>query len=122
MSAQEQPTNNKPSFVRVFLEELSGQPILIPILAVITGLLIGAIIIILTTEEVYSAWAISPWESMKVGWTAVSRAYEALFTGALGSPTRIIRALQGGDNLEIRRAFNPLLESLVAFTLKHKVT
>ncbi|MBE2197948.1 MAG: ABC transporter permease [Anaerolinea sp.] len=116
MSEQEKPTNDKPSFARVFLEELSSQPILIPILAVISGLIIGAFIIALTTEEVYAAWSTSPWESVKVGWTAVSRAYEALFTGALGSPTRMIRALQGGDELAIRRAFNPFLESLVAST------
>ncbi|MCA9960302.1 MAG: ABC transporter permease, partial [Anaerolineales bacterium] len=117
MSETEQPTNDqKKNFTRVLLEELSSQSVLIPILAVITGLIIGAFIIILTTEEVYEAWATSPWESIKVGWSAVNNAYTALFTSAIGSPTRIINALQSGDSLEIRRAFNPFLESLVAST------
>lgn len=116
MSEQTQTPIEKKNFMQVLLEELSSQTILIPILAVITGLIIGGIIIVLTTEDVYSAWRISPWESVKVGWTAVQQAYTALFTSAIGSPTRMIAALQGGDALEIRRAFNPFLESLVAST------
>ena len=53
---------------------------------------------------------------MKTGGAAVKDAYLALFTSALGSPTRMITAVQEGDPLEIRRAFNPILESLVATT------
>ena len=60
MSEQTESQEKKKSFLQVFLEEVSSQSVLIPILAVITGLLIGAIIIILTTEEFYAAWGISP--------------------------------------------------------------
>jgi simple sugar transport system permease protein len=46
----------------------------------------------------------------------VFSAYGALFTGSLGDPARIINALSEGDPLQIRRAFNPFLESLVSST------
>jgi general nucleoside transport system permease protein len=43
-------------------------------------------------------------------------AYSALFNGSIGNPAQIIQALQSGDDLAIRRAFNPFLESLVTST------
>ncbi|MCB0058346.1 MAG: ABC transporter permease [Caldilineaceae bacterium] len=98
------------------MEEITSQSVLIPVLAVFTGLILGAIIIIFTTEAFYEAWAVSPGEGLRTAWTAVSDAYVALFTSALGSPARIVAALREGDALEIRRAFNPFLESLVAST------
>jgi simple sugar transport system permease protein len=49
-------------------------------------------------------------------WEEVRISYTALFTGSIGDPARIIAAFQSGDNLAIRRAFNPFLESLVAST------
>jgi simple sugar transport system permease protein len=94
----------------------AGQTILIPALAVITGLILGAILIALTTQEVYTAWGQSPGLALRAAWDAVAKAYGALFTGSIGDPARIIAALQSGDNAEIRRAFNPFLESLVAST------
>ena len=94
----------------------AGQTILIPALAVITGLILGAILIALTTQEVYTAWGQSPGLALRTAWDAVAKAYGALFTGSIGDPARIIAALQSGDNAEIRRAFNPFLESLVAST------
>ncbi len=116
MTENNDTQNKKKGFTRVFLDELTSQSVLIPILAVITGLILGAFIIIFTTEEVYQAWGESPLEGLSTAWEAVSEAYVALFTSALGSPSRIINALQSGEALEIRRAFNPFLESLVAST------
>ncbi|MCA9972980.1 MAG: hypothetical protein KC425_22335, partial [Anaerolineales bacterium] len=110
------PQAEKKGFLQLFLEEITSQSVLIPVLAVFTGLILGAIIIIFTTEAFYEAWAVSPGEGLRTAWTAVSDAYVALFTSALGSPARIVAALREGDALEIRRAFNPFLESLVAST------
>jgi ABC-type uncharacterized transport system permease subunit len=130
-------TNNEPNDKKpkqdagtIFLQELTepssvkpaarrkaiSQAILIPFLAIFTGLLVGAIIIILTTQEVYTAWSQSPLASVVAGLKAVGTAYWALFTGAIGDPVRIVQALQSGNAAEIRRAFNPLFESLVATT------
>lgn len=103
-------------FIHVFWAEISNQPLLIPILAVLTGLIFGAVFIVLTTEEVYRAWDESPVRSLQAGWEAVRNAYTALFNSSIGNPARMIAAVQSGDALEIRRAFNPFLESLVAST------
>lgn len=96
----------------IFLDEVSRAPITIPILAIITGLILGGLIVALTTEEVYTAWSQSPIEALRVGFNAAWSSYAALFTGAIGNPARIADALNSGDALEIRRAFNPFFESL----------
>jgi ABC-type uncharacterized transport system permease subunit len=85
-------------------------------LAVISGLILGAILIALTSQSVYSAWSVSPFEALKAAYSEVRIAYGALFSGSIGDPARIIAAIRGGDSLEIRRAFNPILESLTAST------
>ncbi|HUS84590.1 MAG TPA: ABC transporter permease, partial [Anaerolineales bacterium] len=85
-------------------------------LAIFSGLVLGAILIAATSESVYTAWAQSPLAAFGAAWEEVRIAYTALFTGSIGDPARIIAALQSGDDLEIRRAFNPFLESLVAST------
>jgi ABC-type uncharacterized transport system permease subunit len=130
-------TNNEPNDKKpkqdagkIFLEELTApssvkptgrrkgisQAVLIPTLAIFSGLLVGAIIIILTTDAVYTSWSQSPLASLVAGLKAVGTAYWALFTGAIGDPVRILQALQSGDAAQIRRAINPLFESLVATT------
>ncbi len=93
-----------------------GQVVLIPLLAVLTGLIVGGIFIILTTEDVYTAFGQSIGAGLLTSWKAVSVAYKSLFEGAIGNPARIVAAVQSGDELEIRRSFNPFLESLVAAT------
>ncbi len=107
--------NGKPSWGASSRRKL-GQTLAIPVLAIFSGLVLGAIIIALTSESVYTAWAQSPLAAFGAAWEEVRIAYTALFSGSIGSPARIIAALQSGDSLEIRRAFNPFLESLVAST------
>jgi simple sugar transport system permease protein len=119
----------KPEAGKVLLEELTRGPdkrasiwrrawqtLSIPLLAIISGLILGAILIIASSQELYSLWSTSPWEAIKAGWMEVRVSYGALFSGSIGDPARIIAALQSGDDLEIRRAFNPILESLTAST------
>ena len=69
------------------------QVLLIPALAVVTGLLIGAIIILLTTEEVYAGFRTSFGAGMSAVWNSVAKAYGALFAGAFGNPVRMVQAL-----------------------------
>jgi simple sugar transport system permease protein len=115
---------------KVLLEELTQQPsaqhhtgrrrlgrvLLVPALAVLTGLILGAIFIVLTSEEVYAAFGQSFGAGLGTAWSTIVRAYTALFTGALGDPVRIAQAFQSGNPLEIRRALNPIPESLVNAT------
>lgn len=121
--------NQKKSVGQVLLEELTPKPekhlpawrrvlrsMAVPVLAIFSGLVLGGVIIALTTESVYAAWQQSPVEGLKAAWDSVVVAYTALFTGAFGDPARIVEALQSGDAMAIRRAFNPFFESLVAST------
>ncbi len=88
----------------------------IPLLAILTGLIIGAFLIIITSQTVFAAFKESLWSGLAQSWKEVITAYSALFTGSLGDPGRMIRALGGGDAREMRMAFNPFLESLVQAT------
>jgi ABC-type uncharacterized transport system permease subunit len=125
----EEQKNKNSDAGKVFLDELTRGPdkgasfwrrtwqsLSIPVLAMISGLILGAILIVVTSQEVYSLWSTSPFEAIKAGFLEVRVSYGALFSGSIGDPARIIAALQGGDGLEIRRAFNPILESLTAST------
>lgn len=88
----------------------------IPFLAILTGLIIGALLIAITSPTVWAAFGESFWKGLSLAWTEIITAYKALFTGSLGDPARIVRALGSGDAQEVRRAFNPFLESLVQAT------
>lgn len=101
---------------KIFLEEVSKSPITVTILAIISGLILGGLLVAITTEEVYQAFDISFWEGIKSGAGAAWSTYEALFYGSVGNPSKIINALRSGDALDIRRAFNPFFESLVVST------
>lgn len=93
-----------------------GQTLLIPVLAVFSGLVLGGILIIVTDTNVYAAFGKSFGQGLLAALNSVGTAYGALLRSAFGSPARMITALQGNDPLEIRRAFNPFLESLVVST------
>jgi ABC-type uncharacterized transport system permease subunit len=103
--------NKQPSRLGQTLQALA-----VPILAIFTGLVLGGIIIMLTSTEFYAGWKQSPFQGLAEGWKAVATSYSALFDGAFGSPARIVQALQSGDSVEIRKAFYPFFESLVAAT------
>lgn len=68
----------------------------VPLLAVLTGLLLGAVIVIVTDQKVIDAWAqvtSSPGALFAAMWASISQAYQALFAGALGSPYAISESL-----------------------------
>jgi ABC-type uncharacterized transport system permease subunit len=119
----------KPDAGKILLEELTKEPdkgasfwrrtwqvLSIPFLAILSGLILGAILIAVTSQNVYTAWDLSPLEALKVAWMEVRVSYGALFAGSIGDPAKIVAAFQSGDALQIRRAFNPILESLNAST------
>ncbi|MBI3160230.1 MAG: ABC transporter permease [Chloroflexi bacterium] len=101
----------------ILFEEVSGGSLAVPLLAILSGLLLGGLIIVLTTEEMYARIAGGDiLGGLGTGIGAALKSYAALFTGSIGDPGRIFSALQNGDALSIRRAFNPFLESLVQST------
>ena len=103
----------KPSAVGIFFEEIRRSSLLIPILAIFSGLLLGGLIVAVTSESFYTVWSESPLRAIGNGLNAAWESYVTLFSGAFGTPSKIIAALESGDGLAIRRAFNPFFESLV---------
>ena len=114
---------------QIFLEEVSkpppkgkstlrriGDAVLIPLLALFTGLVIGGIFIVLTSAAFYQALDESLLLGLKTAVDIIKTAYWALFTGAFGSPSEILAAIQSGDPEAIRDAFYPFTESLVSAT------
>jgi ABC-type uncharacterized transport system permease subunit len=97
--------------------------LLLPLLAVFTGLIIGAVVIIITDAAVMTAFRNllhAPGAALAAAWHAVATAYGALFYGAVGSPKEIIQALghylTTRDSAALLHAIYPLTESLVAAT------
>lgn len=88
----------------------------IPALAILTGLIIGAILIASTSFTVYDAFKVSLWKGLGTAFSEIGTAYLALITGSLGNPVNIVSALFSGDAASVRSAFNPILESLVQST------
>jgi general nucleoside transport system permease protein len=106
----------KKNFFNVFLEELSQNSFTLIILAVLSGLILGAILVILTSPAVYQSFHVSFLDGLKTIWTTVSNTYFSLFIGSFGDPSDIMNAFQSGDAKAISTAFNPFFESLVTST------
>jgi general nucleoside transport system permease protein len=121
----------KPDASKVLVQELMGEGpsqhsksrwrkiadlVLVPLLSVFTALLIGAVIIALSSQDVWMAFRDSIGAGLKTSLELIASTYAALFAGAIGDPAKIKAALQSGDPMAIRRAFNPFFETLVAST------
>jgi ABC-type uncharacterized transport system permease subunit len=93
--------------------------VILPVLAVFSALVIGALVIIFTDETALNEWKSffrNPGDAFSVSWRIVSEAYYALFSGALGSPSKLARAFGSGDLDQIRSALYPLSETIVTTT------
>jgi simple sugar transport system permease protein len=96
---------------------------LIPVLAVFTGLVIGAIVVIISDVEVINAYGnffTAPGAALSATWNSIATAYGALFQGSVGNPREFIEAIRiyqvSGDTEPLRHAFWPITEALVAST------
>lgn len=133
MSEQKMPepkeAKNKKDVGKIFLEEVTAGPphhlppwrralqsALVPVLAIFTGLVLGGVVIILTSLEVYAAFGVSFVEGIKASWHVVAISYGALFEGAFGKPPDIIEAIRTGTAQDIYVAIYPFTDGLVAAT------
>jgi len=94
-------------------------PLVIPVLAVFTALVIGALVIIFSNPDVLTSWKgffRHPVETLRLSLQTVWDTYYALFTGAFGNPKEIFSALFSGDWEELRIALRPLSETITAAT------
>jgi general nucleoside transport system permease protein len=97
--------------------------LLMPALAVFTGLLVGAVIVAVSNADAIIAWGNflrAPGQALGATWDAVRVAYGALFQGAFGNPATLLSAIQSyrttGDPTSIYKAVYPITESLVNAT------
>lgn len=102
-----------------FLQRLTArnwQATLMPVLAIFTALVIGAIFIAAFDPEVWEAFGGGVGAGLSLAWQSIVRAYTALFEGAFGSPSRIAEGVriyrQTGESVELLKAIRPLTESL----------
>jgi simple sugar transport system permease protein len=66
----------------------------VPALAVVTALIIGALVLIFTDQEVYAALREGQiLEALAIGLSNLASAYGALYEGALGNPVKILEGL-----------------------------
>src|SRR6187402_796489 len=87
-----------------------------PALALITALLLGAIVIVLTDAEHLQQIGTDPLAGIGGALAGVVDAYGAMFAGAIGNPTRIAAAIQSGATEDIAAALRPISETLISAT------
>ena len=99
------------------------QTLLVPALAILTGFIIGAIVIAVSNDAVIAAFGNffhAPGAALAATWKAIASAYGALFYGALGSLPEIFRGIQSysttGDSKALLLAIYPFTESLATVT------
>ena len=88
----------------------------VPLLAVVTALLLGGVVIILTDFDNLQKIGTDPVGTLGGAIHGVIAAYGAMLAGAFGDPGRIATALQTGNPTDIARAIRPLTETLVSAT------
>ncbi len=96
-------------------EEKAGswyQSLLVPVLAIVTALIIGALVIAFTDDSVYAAFDRGIGAGIVQAFRVVGTAYGAFFIGAFGDPARIVRAFRSGESAKIIRALYPITETL----------
>jgi len=89
-----------------------SQSVLVPLLAIVTALIIGALVIIFTDDTVYVAFGEGFFKGLWRAVEVIGKAYGAFFTGAFGDPVRIVNALLSGNANQIMRAIYPISETL----------
>ena len=89
---------------------------IVPSLAVVTALLLGAVVIILTDFENLSRIGTDPLGAIGAAVGGVFNGYGAMLTGAFGDPERIRLAFENPSDRTIATAIRPITETLVAAT------
>lgn len=108
-AAPERPS--RPSLTRQAI--LFGGGLLLPALAILTALLIGALVVILSDQDILALFGTDPVAALRASIDAVAKTYGALFAGSIGDPTAIAAALGSGDGDRILRSLEP-----ISFTLR----
>ncbi len=87
---EQPPSPGERGVLARFVDEIvHSQTLLVTVLAIVTALIIGAILIVLSedaTRDALGYFFSRPGDFFRAAWETVSEAYGALFAGALGGP------------------------------------
>jgi len=101
---------------RLALMEWNAQTILIPLLAFISALIIGAFFIAGFDPDVWAAFQGGFQPGISAAYQAVVEAYSALWDGSVGNPREMVEAFRtffsSGETDLLVEALSPLMESL----------
>ena len=120
-SPTELEENQERSFLqRVFVRRGLAGSVLVPLLAVFTALVIGALIIAFTNLDTLAAWGNffhNPWAALSMTWITIRDAYSAMFIGAFGDPAAVAKQLgiwiKTGQSKQLLVEIRPFGDSLV---------
>ena len=89
---------------------------LVPVPALVTAFVLGAIVIVLTDVDHLKDIGTDPAGAIAGALGVVVEGYRALLSGAIGDPGQIVAAFQSGQTGDIEAAIRPLSEALVSAT------
>ena len=93
-----------PSLRRLWDHYRSASPVTIALLALVLGLVVGAVIIVATTPAILDAWRgaahswTGPGHALKVTFDNVGAAYRSIFTGSIVDPPQFWHSVTTGQN------------------------
>jgi general nucleoside transport system permease protein len=88
----------------------------VPVLAVVSAFILGAVVIVLTDFDHLQQLGTDPLAAIGGALAGVVDGYGAMFSGAIGDPARIATAIQSGDSEDIAAAIRPISETLISAT------
>jgi simple sugar transport system permease protein len=94
----------------------TGRGLLVPVLAVFSALVIGAIVIVLSDLTFLQRFGADPGAAIGGAIGSIGRAYGALIGGAIGDPQDYLKAIETGQRNDILVALNPISETLLSAT------
>ena len=118
----------KKDTTQILMEELSPdlsgasrrrrifQAMIIPLLAILSGLILGAVFIVFTSAEFYAALSESLWLGIKTGFSIVAQTYGAWWNGMFGNFGDLLAYFQTGDIKDLYKFWYPISEGLTAST------
>jgi len=115
-SAEIQEATNERSPKRSRRFGIRWRTLVTPLMAIVTALVLGAVVIVVTDLSVYAAFERGFGAGLVRAWQSVASAYGAFFIGAFGDPVQMVRGLSTwittGNGQAWARALYPLTETL----------
>jgi ABC-type uncharacterized transport system permease subunit len=88
----------------------------VPVLAIITALILGGLVIVFTDQTVYKAFGEGGLgAAVQQAWKVITVAYGAFWVGAFGDPRAIWAALRSGDSEAFLQTLYPFTETAARF-------